>query len=1168
MDQGQERIRFSTAFSRFVHEFRAKTKQTKLEKQASEIQRIQKERYEEMSNEELAMQTQLLREMYEKNNHKRTPELINSSFAVVLEAVRRTKNNIHLTRSQIMASLVLEEGRVAELATGEGKTYGLTMATYLNALCGDQVHVFTSNDYLAERDSLDTQPIFEALGLKVGCAIPEYTIQGEKLSHEDSRKHRKEIYRTCDIVYAQPSTIAFDYLDDRRVLRVEDRMLSRPFGSAIVDEVDSVLIDNASVPFILSENINSIHQKQTKYFGDSNVIGKAQFSFFTAFAQNAVREMSKKASQIYRNKKDLSSLPVRFYETEHEISRDSLEKKIEDSEALIFIDEKTREVSLTDRGYDFLSQYLKKNKEDPSLLRLCPELSHFSEEEARTFVDRALQANFLMEKGKDYFVENGDKIVLIDSSTGRALRDNKFSDGLHQALEAKESIFAGKQSDQTISTARTTQPTFFAKYHHIAGTSGTARDETTKSEFANQYKMDVVKVPSAKPKIAVEQPSEIYLTRKEKMNAIVSQIKTCYYRQQPILVGAADVNEAREISAQLKGMKELSFKEIYQFFFPNQEFKTNQCMKLYCYLTDSPLPKRGDFEAKAALASTINALISPQKTESELLLEKQAMEKIRSVKELSEDSIRNLYQMKFQKEPTSKEQLQDLSFQISGIPNELLTAENASIEAKVISKAGRLGAVTISTAIAGRGTDIKIGGDSEDLAKQEMLDILAKENPDFTEEEIREYIETAFRENQETKRQLENMYHHCLDTWKENCKKQKEQILGDHPEVHVEGKGLYVLGASINQSIRVDNQLRGRCGRQGSDGESKFICSLEDPLFVQFAIPKKLEIAKRNLKNKKNKKDVLNFVRATQMTSESMAKASRSFSHTCEYGIDTIMTPFYDTREKFLTEPETMLSQMDHFVSKLFKDKNNFDRTQFQELVPLLFSQEELDTSSIEDLESKLSLSVSESFEAIKDNSSDFITQVSQDLLSVNDLLLIETLSKADNLPNQVSLKKQFDPQKEMDIIIFDEVSSLMDDLERNMLIYDAKIMITKAKEYEKKASESKDSKEERPTLFKNHSSNVTKSAEKVVNSSETETKEKTDTSNDFSPDSSEIPMPIKDTVKEVPLSQDGTKNPDYIYVQPDDPNWLDHIDIEEWTNRLEGNKEEASSEEIGHRRR
>ncbi len=1140
-DQKKEKVHFVEAFHHYVHEFKTKAKIAKLQKQVSQIEAIQKTRYADLSNEELAHQTEVLKSLYEQNGKKKTEELVNSAFAVVLESVRRTKGNIQLTSSQIMASLVLNEGLVAELATGEGKTYALTMSVYLNAICGEQVHVYTANDYLAERDSIDTKPIFESLGLKVGCALPDYTENGQKIGMTESRKKRKEIYSSCDIVYAQPSTIVFDYLRDKRALSVEDLTLTRPFGSAVIDEVDSVMIDNASTPFILSENEKDILEERNAFFQGEAGRSAREISFLTAFGQRVVNLLTQDPAKVYENSREVRKTLFKEFMDQYSTTVNSLEKDIENSGAFILYDKKEHSVSLTDKGYEQFLEEFQIMREFLSSPDSIVKIENFSEEEAWGYVLNALKANFLMKEGRDYLIQGSGhqrSIELIDANTGRPLPDNKYSEGLQQAIEAKERIFGSKQTKQTITTARTTQPTFFAKYSTVVGTTGTANDETTKQEFQDQYHLGVLKVPSARPKIAVEQPTEVYATRQEKISQIVKQIQTCYARQQPILVGAADVNEAVEISRSLQGLVQKDFSEIYQFFFPGQEYRTNQCMKLYCYLTDTPLPARGDIEAKLEIANMIEALTLPEekRTQEQAELKEIAMSTIRSTPSLSEESLSGLYRFKFKSANPSPEILKVFSMEVCGVPNELLTAENIEEEARVISKAGRLGAVTISTAIAGRGTDIKIGGDPVDLTNQEMSE-LTKAHPNLPQE------------------YLDEMRSRCLEKWKHTCKREKEMILGDHPEKHVEGKGLYVLGASINTSIRIDNQLRGRCGRQGSDGESKFFCSLEDPLFVRYSDKKTLQVMRELVKKNPRQPRVYKFVRATQKCAESLLETSRIFQHECEYGIDKISNLFYNFRDKLLKEPDDYIVRMKKSPETLFKRKKKVVRAELQSLVPLVYTEEELQELSPEELEERLSQKLKDAVDILQKLEPQERADVSKDLLKVNDLLLVDAFDDLSTVSSDVNFYQignhDLERKDIMDRIFMDKY----DRFGKSLFVQDSLLMIRSAEKYRNVVMEREEKmKEEEEEILDFDREEVAVSPQRLP-------QEETTIHSENVPPSSVLTQG-EDTPPSFSSSQPHTPS---VIVNLNDKNWSDAV-----IEQLEamGDNEESEEMSVGRGRR
>ncbi len=523
-----------------------------------------------------------------QNNEKILPE----AFALVREASKRTIGQRHYD-VQLMGGIILHQGKIAEMKTGEGKTLVATLSAFLNALAGHSVHIITVNDYLAKRDAEWMGKIYKFLGLTVGC-----------LTSETPDEERKKIYES-DIIYGTNNEFAFDYLRDNMKLSLNE-MVQRGFKYCIVDEVDSILIDEARTPLIIS---GPVEESSTEYFLCNKIINE---------------------------------LNEHFYK----------------------VDEKDKNVTLNDQGIDEVEKKLKEinllkgeNFYDPRNLSL---VHH---------INQSLKANIIFQKDKDYIVKD-NTIQIIDEFTGRVLDGRRYSDGLHQAIEAKEGVPI-QSENQTF--ASTTYQNYFRLYEKLSGMTGTAMTEA--QEFFDIYKLDVVDIPT---NVAVERKDlndQIYRTEKEKVNAIIESIKEAKQIGQPILVGTTSIEKSEQLSGYLK--------------------KNN-------------------------------------------------------------------------------------------ISHNVLNAKHHEKEASIIAQAGRLGAVTIATNMAGRGTDIQLGGNLE-LRKKETKN---------------------------------------LETEIQNYQKEKSQVK--------DSGGLFVIGTERHESRRIDNQLRGRSGRQGDSGKSIFFLSLEDDLMRIF----------------------------------------------------------------------------------------------------------------------------------------------------------------------------------------------------------------------------------------------------------------------------------------------------------------------------------------------
>ena len=541
--------------------------------------------------------------------------LLPEAFATVREAGKRVLNMRHY-KVQLMGGIVLHQGRIAEMQTGEGKTLVATLPAYLNALTGNGVHIVTVNEYLAKRDAEWMGKIYRFLGLTVGCVYREM-----------SKEERKKAYE-CDITYATNSEIGFDYLRDN--MEVEKyNIVQRGHSFAIVDEVDSILIDEARTPLIISGSAGKV--------GDEYV-------------------------QVDRFVK-------RLRESDYEIS------------------EKDNHAFLTEEGIDKADSYFR-----------MAELSGEKQAQLRTHINTALRANYLMHANKDYIVENGE-IVIVDEFTGRKMIGRRYSEGLHQAIEAKENVKIKKES---VTIATITFQNYFRMYKKLSGMTGTAFTE--EAEFRGIYNLDVVQIPSNREVIRNDEPDKVYAKREDKIEAVIEDVKECYEFGQPVLVGTTSVEASEELSSRLRKM---------------------------------------------------------------------------------------------------------------GIKHNVLNAKLHAEEAEVIAQAGKLKAVTIATNMAGRGTDILLGGNPEFMARYQM-------KKEGFEPELIE-IATAFNAlTEEAEIKARERYTELLTKAKEECQKEKEEVL--------EKGGLRVIGTERHEARRIDNQLRGRSGRQGDKGSSCFYISCEDDI--------------------------------------------------------------------------------------------------------------------------------------------------------------------------------------------------------------------------------------------------------------------------------------------------------------------------------------------------
>ncbi len=589
--------------------------------------------YQAMTDKELSGQTKILKERLEKG--ETLDDILPDAFAVCREAMWRVIG-IKPYPVQVIGGIVLHQGRIAEMKTGEGKTYVAALPSYLNALTGKGVHVVTVNDYLAKRDSDLIGRVHRFLGLTVGLIV-----------HDKDNDERREAYN-CDITYGTNNEYGFDYLRDNMCIRKQDRV-QRGNNYAIVDEVDSILIDEARTPLIISGR----GDKPTDLYERADKLAKTMTSM-------KVVEVDAKEEQ-------------------------------DDYEADYIIDEKAKTATLLPNGVKKAEKYFGvENLMDPDNLTI---LHH---------VNQAIKANGCMHLDVEYVVKDGE-IVIVDEFTGRLMFGRRFNEGLHQAIEAKEGVQV-KHESKTLATI--TFQNFFRLYNKLSGMTGTAMTEET--EFRGIYNLDVIEIPTNKPVIRIDHHDQVYKNEHGKFVAAIEQIKECHEKGQPVLVGTISIEKSELLSKMLK--------------------KT-------------------------------------------------------------------------------------------GIKHEVLNAKNHEREAEIVAQAGKKGAVTIATNMAGRGTDIMLGGNAEYLAKAEMR------RKDIPEELIIEATGFAETDDEEIL--------NARKLYMELNEKYKKQIAPEADEVRAVG-GLFILGTERHESRRIDNQLRGRAGRQGDPGESCFFVSLEDDLMRLF----------------------------------------------------------------------------------------------------------------------------------------------------------------------------------------------------------------------------------------------------------------------------------------------------------------------------------------------
>ena len=590
----------------------------------------------ELSDSELVAKTPYFKEQFE--NGKTLDDILPEAFAVVREASRRVLGMRHFD-VQLIGGIILHQGRIAEMKTGEGKTLVATLPVYLNALTGEGVHVITVNDYLAKRDSEWMGNLYRFLGLSVGLVIAGM-----------NPKQKQEAY-ACDVTYGTNNEFGFDYLRDNMVI-YKNQLVQRKLKYAIVDEIDSILIDEARTPLIISGR-------------------GAQSSNLYQKADHFVKKLQAKVI-IEEDDKD--------YEQE------------EDNEKYDYIvDLKAKSATLTQQG-------IKKAEQEFGL----ENFNDLENSELVHDVNQALHANGIMKKDKDYIVKDG-QVLIVDEFTGRIMYGRRYNDGLHQAIEAKEHV---KINDESKTLATITFQNYFRMYEKLSGMTGTAMTE--ESEFQEIYKLDVVEIPTNKPMIRKDNSDIIYKNEDAKFRAVIADIKKAHEKGQPVLIGTVSIDKSEKLSK---------------------------------------------------------------------LLDKE------------------------------------------GIPHEVLNAKYHEKEAQIIAQAGKFGAVTIATNMAGRGTDIMLGGNSEYLAKQEMRKLK------YTDEEI----EDAAAHNETDDKAIlaaREKFNELEKKFDNEIKEEKEKV--------IEAGGLKIIGTQRHESRRIDNQLRGRSGRQGDPGESRFYIGLDDDLMKIF----------------------------------------------------------------------------------------------------------------------------------------------------------------------------------------------------------------------------------------------------------------------------------------------------------------------------------------------
>jgi preprotein translocase subunit SecA len=720
-----------------------------------------------LADSDFPLRTQRLREKVASGTS--LDAILPEAFALTREAGRRTLGMRHFD-VQFIGGMVLHEGKIAEMKTGEGKTLVATLPVYLNALEGKGVHVVTVNDYLAKRDAAWMGPIYKLLGLSVGVIV-----------HDLDDAERRMAYG-ADVTYGTNNEFGFDYLRDNMKFRLED-CVQRPHHFAIVDEVDSILIDEARTPLIIS---GSSEESNEKY---------------------------------YRINKVIPQLAPEDYE----------------------IDEKHRQAMLTETGNAKAEKILGlENLYDPANVEYVHHLQ------------QALRAHTLYKLDRDYVVKEGE-VIIVDEFTGRLMPGRRWSDGLHQAVEAKESVEIA-QENQTLATV--TFQNYFRMYKKLAGMTGTA--ETEAAEFEKIYKLEVVIIPTNKTLIRHEHPDVVYRTEREKFNAVIEEIKEYHLRGQPVLVGTIAIEKSEKLSAALRKAGVLPkmlleaaktaglegpklgvwLDRLAQAHSPAIEWL------IRAGVTASDVKKtlgERKFQAIASGASANGLGSAFMQALIKRGAENYARLKPSPIEEALAGPIATLVSTADEKFIPLLDYLLAIQcpprrvIEVLGereLKHNVLNAKQHEREALIVAQAGRIGSVTVSTNMAGRGTDILLGGNPEFMAREEFRRNPEKYrvdgiNPDPPERPPAGVSDEVFQKYVDDYSQWRN-------TWLNFVARYKETTDAEHDHV-IELGGLHILGTERHEARRIDNQLRGRAGRQGDPGSSRFFLSLEDDLLRIFA---------------------------------------------------------------------------------------------------------------------------------------------------------------------------------------------------------------------------------------------------------------------------------------------------------------------------------------------
>ena len=709
---------------------------------ADKIEALEEE-YKALTDAQLQAKTAEFKERLQ--NGETTDDILPEAFATVREAADRVLG-LRPYRVQLIGGIVLHQGRIAEMKTGEGKTLVATLPAYLNALTGQGVHIVTVNDYLAKRDSEWMGKVHRFLGLSVGLIV-----------HDLTKAQRQAAY-AADITYGTNNEMGFDYLRDNMALYASEQV-QRGHHFAIVDEVDSILIDEARTPLIISG-------------------------------------MGEKSTQLYDQAEQFAARLKKYVVTE-------TDDKAEEDPAIdadYVVDEKAKTATLTARGIAKAEEFFGlENLSDPE----NSTIAHH--------INQAIKAHGTMKRDVDYVVKDGE-IIIVDEFTGRLMFGRRYSEGLHQAIEAKEHVSVQRES-KTLATI--TFQNYFRLYNKLSGMTGTALTE--EEEFSTIYKLDIVEIPTNRPVIRIDNEDAVYKTENGKYRAVIRQIKECHEKGQPVLVGTVSIEK--------------------------------------------------------------NELLGKLLTRE-------------------------------------------------GIKHNLLNAKNHEKEAEIVAQAGKFGAVTVATNMAGRGTDIMLGGNAEYLAKTDLRKV------GMSDELIAEATGYAETEDEEIL--------NARKLFAEKLRQHKEEIAGEADRVRQAG-GLFIIGTERHDSRRIDNQLRGRAGRQGDPGETRFYISLEDDLMRLFGGERVTNMMERlNIDEDTpiEQKILTRAIEQAQTTVESRNFQARK--SVLEY--DDVMNKqreiIYDQRKQVLDGLDVkniimnmMNTSISHLVAEYFAENDHLDAASCRELL-------------------------------------------------------------------------------------------------------------------------------------------------------------------------------------------------------------------------------------------